>query len=195
MEFKLSIGDPKTGKTVKKVVSDKAAEAFLKKRIGDKISGDVIGFAGYEFEISGGSDYCGFPMRRDVRGTARKKVLIVRGVGIRKNRKGRRVRKTVAGSTIYTRTAQINLKILKYGSKPLAEKKEEAPKEGEAPKEEKKAEKTQEEKTEEKPKEEKKTEKKKTEEKPKEEKKTKEKKLEEKPKEHKKEEHKKEEKK
>ena len=121
MEFKLSIGDPKTGRTVKKVVSDKAAEAFLKKRIGEKISGDAIGFPGYEFEITGGSDYCGFPMRRDVRGTARKRILIVSGVGIRKNRKGRKVRKTVAGNTIYSKTAQINLKIIKHGSKPLVE--------------------------------------------------------------------------
>ena len=130
MEFKLSIGDPKTGKTVKKVISDKAAEFFLKKRIGEKISGDEIGFAGYEFEITGGSDYCGFPMRRDVRGTARKRILIVSGVGIRKNRKGRKVRKTVAGNTIYSKTAQINLKILKMGSKPLVD---EEKKEGDGP--------------------------------------------------------------
>jgi len=61
----------------------------------------------------------------------------VSGVGIRKNRRGRKVRKTVAGNTIYTKTAQINLKILKHGSKPLAEeKKEEKKEEG---KEEKKA--------------------------------------------------------
>ncbi|MBW3000883.1 30S ribosomal protein S6e [Candidatus Woesearchaeota archaeon] len=159
MEFKVNFCDPKTGKTVKKVVSDKQAEIFLKKRIGDKIKGDNIGFEGYEFEISGGSDYCGFPMRRDVRGTARKRILIVSGVGIRKNRKGRRVRKTVAGNTIYSRTAQINLKILKYGAKPLVEKKKEEKKEPEKkeeskkeekPKEEKKAEEKKEEKSEEK---------------------------------------------
>ena len=158
MEFKVNFCDPKTGKTVKKVVSDKAAEVFLKKRIGEKINGSDIGFEGYEFEITGGSDYCGFPMRRDVRGTTRKRILIVSGVGIRKNKKsrrGRKTRKTVAGNTIYSRTAQINLKILKYGSKPLAEEK----KEGEAPKEEKKPE-AKEEKKEEKPKEEKKEEKK-----------------------------------
>ncbi|MBW2990954.1 30S ribosomal protein S6e [Candidatus Woesearchaeota archaeon] len=165
MEFKLSIGDPKTGKTVKKVISDKQAEVFLKKRIGEKLNGDDIGFAGYEFEITGGSDYCGFPMRRDVRGTARKRILIVSGVGIRKNkksRKGKKIRRTVAGNTIYSRTAQINLKILKYGAKPLAEeKKEEKPAESEAPKEAEKKEA---------PKKEEKKEKPKKEEKPKEEK-------------------------
>nr|MCK4930356.1 30S ribosomal protein S6e [Nanoarchaeota archaeon] len=142
MEFKINIGDPKTGKTVKRVVSGKEAEAFFKKRIGEKINGDDIGFAGYEFEISGGSDYCGFPMRKDVRGTARKRILIVSGVGIRKNRRGRKVRKTVAGNTIYSKTAQINLKIIKKGSKPLAEEK----KEEEEPAKEKKEEKPKEKK-------------------------------------------------
>jgi len=125
MEFKVNIGDPKTGKTVQKVVSGDHAQALLKKKIGEKISGEAIGFPGYEFEISGGSDYCGFPMRRDVRGSARKKVLIVSGVGIRKNVRGRKIRKTVAGNTVYSKTAQINLKTLKQGEKPLIEEKTE----------------------------------------------------------------------
>ena len=141
MEFKINIGDPKTKKTVQKVVSGKEAEALLKKKIGEKISGDAIGFAGYEFEITGGSDYCGFPMRRDVRGNARKKVLIVGGVGIRKNVRGRKIRKTVAGNTIYSKTAQINLKVLKHGEKPLIEEKKEGEAKGEAKAEEKAAEK------------------------------------------------------
>lgn len=125
MEFKVNFGDPKSGKTVKKVVSGEQAEFFLKKRIGEKVKGDDFGFAGYEFEITGGSDYCGFPMRKDVRGKQRKRILIVSGIGIRKHkktRKGRKTRKTVAGNTIYSKTAQINLKILKHGSKSLVEK-------------------------------------------------------------------------
>ena len=140
MEFKVNIGDPKTGKTVQKVVSGDHAQALLKKKIGEKISGDAIGFPGYEFEMTGGSDYCGFPMRRDVRGSARKKVLIVSGVGIRKNVRGRKIRKTVAGNTVYSKTAQINLKTLKQGEKPLVEEKKEGEKaEGAAEKKEEKA--------------------------------------------------------
>lgn len=135
-EFKVNIGDPKSGKTVQKVVSGDHAQALLKKRIGEKISGEAIGFPGYEFEISGGSDYCGFPMRRDVRGTARKKVLIVKGVGLRHNVEGRKVRKTVAGNTVYSKTAQINLKVLKQGEKPLIEEKAEAKEEKAAEKKE-----------------------------------------------------------
>ena len=96
VEYKVNFGDPKTGKTKKVVISGDQANAFMHKKIGDKIKGDDIGFAGYEFEISGGSDYCGFPMRKDVDGTSRKKILIVSGIGIRKNKPGRKVRKTVA---------------------------------------------------------------------------------------------------
>jgi small subunit ribosomal protein S6e len=135
-EFKLNISDPKTGKTYKRDVKDDQAKVFLHKKIGDKLSGDGCGFAGYEFEITGGSDYCGFPMRRDVLGSARKKILIVKGVGIRKNRKGRRVRKTVAGNTVFSKTSQINLKILKYGKEKLGGEEAKA----EETKEEKKAE-------------------------------------------------------
>jgi small subunit ribosomal protein S6e len=132
MEFKVNIGDPKTGKTVQKVVSGDHAQALLKKKIGEKISGDSIGFPGYEFEITGGSDYCGFPMRS----SARKKVLIVSGVGIRKNVRGRKIRKTVAGNTVYSKTAQINLKVLKQGEKALVEEKTEAKEEKAAEKKE-----------------------------------------------------------
>lgn len=121
MEFKVNIGDPSTKRCVQKIVSGKEAEFFLKKKIGEKINGDQIGFPGYEFEITGGSDYCGFPMRKDVKGTVRKRILIVSGVGIRKNLRGRKVRKTVAGNTIYSKTAQINLKVLKTGATPLIE--------------------------------------------------------------------------
>ncbi|MFH1505564.1 MAG: 30S ribosomal protein S6e [archaeon] len=120
-EFKLNINDPKTGKTSKRDVKDDDAKVFLNKKIGDKVSGDQCGLAGYEFEIMGGSDYCGFPMRRDVVGTARKRILIVKGVGIRQKRAGRRVRKTVAGNTVFAKTSQINLKILKYGKEKLGE--------------------------------------------------------------------------
>ncbi len=120
-EFKLNIGDSKSKKTLKKDAKDNEAEIFLGKKIGDKVSGEPIGLPGYEFEITGGSDNTGFPMRRDVQGTARKKILIVSGTGIRKNLKGRKVRKLVAGNTVFSKTAQINLKVTKWGKTPLFE--------------------------------------------------------------------------
>jgi len=123
MEIKVNIGDPKSGKTAKLVLANEQAKPLLNKKIGDKIKGDEIGFPGYEFEITGGSDYCGFPMRRDVVGVARKKILMVGGVGLRHNVPGRKVRKNVAGNTVHPNTAQLNLKIVKHGEKPLVEEK------------------------------------------------------------------------
>jgi small subunit ribosomal protein S6e len=119
MEIKVNIGDPKTGKTYKKTVAEDDAKIFFGKKLGDSIKGELLQAPGYEFTLVGGSDYCGFPMRRDVEGTLRKRVLIVEGVGLRANREGRRVRKAVAGNTVYARTAQMNLKVMKHGAQPL----------------------------------------------------------------------------
>ena len=118
-EFKLVIGDPKTKKSFQKVVSADNSKSFLGKKIGDKFKGESIDMAGYEFEITGGSDYCGFPMRKDVPGILRKRILAVSGIGLKEGRKGMRQRKSVAGNTIYERTAQINVKVLKEGKAPL----------------------------------------------------------------------------
>ncbi|HYD03142.1 MAG TPA: S6e family ribosomal protein [Alphaproteobacteria bacterium] len=118
MDLKLNIAD-KSGKCLKKELKEDQANVFFGKKIGDKIHGESIDFNGYEFEISGGSDYCGFPMRRDVNGTMRKAILTTKGLGNNYNRKGMRLRRTVAGNTVYNRTAQINLRVVKYGPEPL----------------------------------------------------------------------------
>jgi len=136
VEFKLTISNPKTTKTVQKEVKDDDARPFVGKKIGDKINGEVINLTGYEFEVTGGSDYCGFPMRKDVRGTARKKILAVSGIGVKKKAKGIKQRKTVCGNTIHDKIVQINLKILKEGKEDIFKGKE-----GEAEKKEEKKEK------------------------------------------------------
>ena len=104
------------------------------------------------------------------------KILITHGVGNRKRRKGMRLKRTVAGNTVGETTVQVNVKIAKYGKKPILDAPEEAPAEGgDAPKEEAKSEeKPAEEKKPEAPKEEKPEEKK--DEKPQEEAKSEEKK-------------------
>lgn len=134
VEFKLTIADSKTGRCMQKTVAEKAAEGFIGLKIGDAVKGEVIDLAGYEFLITGGSDFCGFPMRKGISGT-RKRILIERGVGFRGGRKGMRKRKTVCGEVIHDKMSQINLKITKHGAKKLEmpkkegeEKKEEAAK-------------------------------------------------------------------
>jgi small subunit ribosomal protein S6e len=135
-DFKLTIANPKTGKCVQREL--KESNTLIGKKIGDKIEGSSIGLADYEFELTGGSDYCGFPMRRDVQGTGRKKILAVEGIGIKKEGKGIKQRKTVCGNTIHEKITQINLKVLKQGKEDVfGGKTEENPKEDKPKKEEK----------------------------------------------------------
>ncbi|MBI4449061.1 30S ribosomal protein S6e [Candidatus Woesearchaeota archaeon] len=109
----------KDGKSAQKELNEQESAILVGKVIGDKVSGDSIGVPGYEFMVTGGSDYCGFPMRRDVSGPMRKRILAVDGVGLSKEGKGIRIRKTVCGNQIHDKTAQVNLKVEKAGPEPL----------------------------------------------------------------------------
>lgn len=129
VEFKLVIGDPKSGKSIQKTISENSAKNFIGLKIGDSIKGETIDLTGYEFEITGGSDYCGFPMRRGIPGS-RKKILIQGGVGFKGGRKGMFKRKTVCGDIINDKISQINLKVTKHGKKALDEAPAEENKEG-----------------------------------------------------------------
>lgn len=119
VEYKLVLNDPKTAKSYQREVKDNEADFFKGKKIGETVKGDNFGLAGYEFVISGGSDKSGFPMRFDVDSATKKKILAVKGVGIKNKRKGMKVRKTVAGNTIGNETVQINLKVTKAGKEKL----------------------------------------------------------------------------
>ena len=156
MEFKLTIADPKTGKCVQKSVEGDAAKRFVGLKIGDNVKGEALDLKGYEFEITGGSDFCGFPMRKGIQG-ARKRVLIGKGIGFRGGKtkkvkgkkkylvvKGMRKRKYIRGNTVSEEIAQINCKIVEGEGDValmLGLKQEEAPAETtEQPTEEKKEE-------------------------------------------------------
>ena len=118
--FKLCISDPSTGKTFQKEVKDNNASPFMGLNIGENIKGDSFELNGYEFLITGGSDYCGFPMRKGILGL-RKSLTVYGGVGFRGDAKGIKRRKTVCGHKIHERISQINLKVVKQGPKKLAE--------------------------------------------------------------------------
>src|SRR3989344_7848256 len=118
--FKLTIGESSTGRTFQKEVKDEIAKVFIGLNLGDKVNGDQLGFPSYEFEITGGSDYCGFPMRKGILGL-RKSLTILGGVGFKGAEKGIKKRKTVCGHKIHDKISQINLKILKAGNKSMAE--------------------------------------------------------------------------
>jgi small subunit ribosomal protein S6e len=133
VDFKLVIG-AKDGKSYQKEIKSPEADNILKKHIGETLSGDLIGFEGYEFIITGGSDKCGFPMRKGIQ-DHRKMVLIGKGVGFtgknrnKKKQKGLVKRRTVCGERVTKIIRQVNLKVVKEGAKVLGEAPAETPKE------------------------------------------------------------------
>ncbi|ADB57939.1 30S ribosomal protein S6e [Archaeoglobus profundus] len=128
VEFKVVISDPKTGRAYQKVVSGANANKLIGKQIGDVINGTLVDLPpDYELQITGGSDKDGFPMRPDLPGSGRRRLLLSGGVGYNPKEKGVRRRKTVRGRVISADIVQINMKVVKHGKIPLEEffKKEE----------------------------------------------------------------------
>ncbi len=160
MECKIVVGT-KSGKSYNLEAKDDLAAVFIGKRIGDVVNLTPLGLKGYEAKITGGSDKCGFPMRKDMHLIGRSKAMMSRRTtGYRPEdfSNGVRMRKTVVGDIINDAVAQLNVVVVKDGHDPIpkllgieekpveakAEAKAEAPKEhkpeapkAEAPKEHK----------------------------------------------------------
>lgn len=119
--MKIVISDPKTGKSYQVELKEPESRKLIGMKIGDKIDGGLLGLPGYELQITGGSDKDGFPMRPDVAGMGRKKVLLSNPPGFRPKKEGERRRKYVRGNQISEAIVQVNTKIVKYGEKPLNE--------------------------------------------------------------------------
>lgn len=109
----------KSGKTFQKELSSEEAEAVYGKVLGEELNGELFGYSGVKFQITGGSDHSGFPMRKDLPGQKRKKILIAKSIGFSgKHRGGKtfgglRIKKTVAGNTVHEKTNQLNIKVIK----------------------------------------------------------------------------------
>ena len=150
--MKVTLADTSSGKTYQKELESGQERSLIGQKIGKEVKLDTIGFSGLSGIITGGSDKQGFPMRRDVEGSARKKILIAKSTGftgrilkkkvegkkIYKTVKGIRVRKSVRGNTVSDEIAQLNIKVTKDGNKlaaffkkeePVAEEKSEEKKE------------------------------------------------------------------
>ncbi len=133
--FKINIADTKTGKCYKTEVKDAQAASFMGLNIDEKIDGNKIGIDGYEFQVTGGTDFCGFPMRHGILGI-RKRITIYGGTGFKGGLKGMKKRKTVCGHKVNESIAAINLKVLKEGAKKLSDMFGKKEGEAEKPKEE-----------------------------------------------------------
>lgn len=124
------VNDPKTGRSYNRTIGGHYASALMGKKLGDEIDGIFIGLPGYKVVLSGGSDKDGFPMRPNLPGPRRKKVLVTGGVGFRGRRKGFRRRKTLRGNTVGPDTLQINMRISQHGPKAIEDAFKEQPSEG-----------------------------------------------------------------
>lgn len=118
-EFKLVISDPKARKAYSVELKSPDADKLIGKKIGEKVSGEIINLAGFEFQITGGSDKQGFPIRPEIEGTKRIRALLKGGAGMRAKQKGERKRKSVRGNQISEEISQINLKVVKQPEKSL----------------------------------------------------------------------------
>jgi small subunit ribosomal protein S6e len=127
--YKLNISGGKEGpgKGLSKLIEiDEKKFRFEGMKIGDTINGGLIGFPNYEFSITGGSDSSGFPMRKDVHGPVKKKILVSkRGIGYKPRRVGEKRRKTVRGNEVTYDMTLINLMVTKYGEAELFKKEKE----------------------------------------------------------------------
>jgi small subunit ribosomal protein S6e len=117
----LIISDPETGKSQKVELEDNRMGPLVGRRIGEVIDGTVADLAGHKLLLTGGTDKDGIPMRPDVHGSAKSRIILSGGVGYKPKRKGERKRMVVRGNMVSIETTFLNFKIVE---KPKGKKKE-----------------------------------------------------------------------
>ena len=120
-EFKTVIADPKGKMAYQKVLSEEKSNALVGKGIGEEIDGIFLDLPGYRLKITGGSDGSGVPMRGDISGNQRRRLLMTDSVGFTPAKDGQRKRKLIRGKTLSGDISQINLKVVEHGPKPIDE--------------------------------------------------------------------------
>jgi ribosomal protein S6E (S10) len=120
MAFKINVSHK--GRTYKLELDN---ESLIRMKIGDKINGSLISgeLDGYQLEITGTSDMAGFPgIKGQIGGQLRGMLLSKDDLGMNTTRPhGLRLKKTVRGEEISDKTVQINIKVLKEGTKKFDE--------------------------------------------------------------------------
>lgn len=117
---KLIISDS-DGKSYSIEMDEKKSKSFIGLDVGKILDAAQLGLQGYKIKITGGSDRDGFPMRSDLRGMVRARVLLSCRPGYRPKEKGVKRRKRLRGSTITPEIVQINAKVVEKGEKSLEE--------------------------------------------------------------------------
>jgi small subunit ribosomal protein S6e len=127
-KFKVIISDPQTGTSKVVELEEARAVPFIGRRIGETMDGAVVDLPAHKLQIKGGSDKDGVPMKPNVHGGVRRKIVLSKGVGFKGGKKGERRRKAVRGNIVTDEIVQINVKIVEQPNKPKTEEvKSEAP--------------------------------------------------------------------
>ena len=119
VEFQVVINDTKNGKSHKVAVSGHHANSLIGKKVGDEVDGIFVSLPGYKLQITGGTDKDGFPMRKDVPGMGRRKLLLSDSLGYHPTEHGMRKKRSVRGNTVNQDIVQINMQVTKHSSKPI----------------------------------------------------------------------------
>ena len=122
-KFKVIVSDRETGTSRVVELEETRAVPLIGRKIGDVIDGSVVDLPGHKAQIIGGSDKDGFPMRRNVHGGVRRRVILSGGVGFNPQNEGERRRKTVRGNVITDEVVQLNMKIVEKPKQPKERKK------------------------------------------------------------------------
>ncbi|MFQ6136656.1 MAG: 30S ribosomal protein S6e [Candidatus Hydrothermarchaeales archaeon] len=117
--MKLVISDPKVGKAYNIELDEVKSRSLVGSKIGDEIKATPLGLSGYTLKITGGSDKDGFPMRGDVHGRVRPRILLSKGPAYNPKERGIVRRKRVRGNVITPDIVQVNTVIVKRGKKSI----------------------------------------------------------------------------
>ena len=131
-KFKVIVSDPANGTSKVVELEEARAVPFIGRKIGEIMDGSVVDLPAQKLQVMGGSDKDGVPMRPNVHGGVRRKILLSGGVGFNPTKEGQRRRKAVRGNIITDEIFQINMKIVGQPKKPKAEKVKEAKPEAQA---------------------------------------------------------------
>ena len=127
-KFKIIVSDPEAGTSKVVELEEARASPFIGRKLGETLDGSAVDLPAHTVQLLGGSDKDGVPMRGNVHGGVRRRVVLSGGAGFSPKKKGERRRKTVRGNIITDEIVQINMKIVERPAKPAEAKPEQAAK-------------------------------------------------------------------
>jgi small subunit ribosomal protein S6e len=131
----LIVSNPADGTSQRVEIDDQQLRALYGTRIGQVVEGTVADMQGYRIKLTGGTDKDGIPMRPDVHGSAKARVVLSGGVGYKPKDKGEKKRKVVRGNTVNPEIAFLNFTVVEAPKGKKKAKKEPAPAEAPEPEE------------------------------------------------------------